>query len=46
MIPEGNRESASSQHREEKNRLKSINAKEPEVYWHGRDRKEQCSDQK
>jgi hypothetical protein len=37
MVPEGDRESASGQDREEKNDLKSINAKEPEVHWHGRD---------
>jgi hypothetical protein len=46
MVPEGDRESASSQHREKKNDLKSINAKEPEVRWYGRDRKEQSPDQK
>ena len=46
MVPEGDRESASSQHGEKKNDLKSINAKEPEVRWYGRDRKEQRPDQK
>jgi hypothetical protein len=46
MISEGDRESASSQHREEKDDLKLIDAKEPEVRWYGRDRKAQSPDQK
>ena len=46
MVPEGDRESTSSQHREEKDDLKLINAKEPEVRRYGRDRKEQSPDQK
>jgi hypothetical protein len=46
MVTEGDRESASSQHREEKDDLKLIDAKEPEVHRYGRDRKEQSSDQK
>jgi len=37
MVPEGDRESTSSQHGKKKNDLKSINAKEPEVRWYGRD---------
>jgi hypothetical protein len=46
MVPERDRESARSKHREEKCDLEPVDAKKPQVQGHGRDRQEQSADQK
>src|ERR1700736_3702800 len=46
VVPERDRESARSKHREEKCDLEPVDAKKPQVQGHGRDRQEQSADQK
>jgi hypothetical protein len=46
VVPERDRESARSKHREEECDLKPIDAKKPKVQGHGCDRQEQRADQK
>ena len=46
MVPERDRESARSKHREEKRGLKPVDAKKPKVQRHGCDRQDQSPDQK
>jgi hypothetical protein len=46
MVPERDRETARSKHREEKRDLKPVGAKKPKVQGHGCDRQEKSADQK
>ena len=46
VVPQRDRESARTKHREEKCDLKPVDAKKTKVQRHGRDRQEQSADQK
>ena len=46
VVPERDRESARTKHREEERDLKPVDAKKTKVQRHSRDRQEQSADQK
>jgi hypothetical protein len=46
MVPERDRESARTKHREEKCDLKPVDTKKPKVQGNGRDRQKKSTDEK